>query len=112
MCATYSPRSSPRMHRDGKGEALDLCRELLDPGAHDSVPFAGDRPPEVLASDPPARHFELCPAAVLEIHLSTEKINAATPRESPQRFLDGAGGRDLQQATVPDLILVEQVVQG
>jgi hypothetical protein len=58
----------------------------------------------MLTGDSPACHFQLGPAAILEVYFSAKKVDAATFRESLQKFTDGARGSYFQQAAVPDFI--------
>jgi hypothetical protein len=58
--------------------------------------------PEVLTCNSPTRYFQLHTAAVLQVRFSAKKIDAATSRESFQRFVDSPWGSDFHQAAVPD----------
>jgi hypothetical protein len=61
----------------------------------------------VLTSNSPTCHFQFRLAAILKVHFSAKKIDAATSGESFQRFMDGPRGSDFQQAAVPDFIFMK-----
>jgi len=66
----------------------------------------------MLAGDSPTGDFQLHPVAIREIYFSTNKIDAATSRECPQRFINCSRSGDFQQPAMQDSVLMKELIQG